>query len=1222
MNAIQIEPEGNFRMRMISTSTVITRTETRWVNGSGSGCLCLSRTIAALGMFLVFALLSTNLAVGQVANGTITGIVTDSTGAIIPGADVTVTQKATGLVQHAQTNRDGVYNFLQLQPGQYTVVVAKPGFKKINRSLTLTVAQVIQADVQLPIGSESQTVTVQAESSAQLETQTSNLDYTVGPKQVDELPLNGRNAYGLAALSPGVAPGANFGAGLSTVRGAVVSAGSNNFESNGGISGSNEILLDGVSITVCCQGQPPVVPTLEILGQFKVITSNPSAEYGRSSGGFLNIVTKSGSNVLHGDVYDYLRNQVLDAANFFTKRSGVYPFPGHNDFRLPHRYNQFGGFVSGPVFLPRLYNGSNKTFFLFGYEGTRNFAPTYQTVTVPTALMRQGIFTEAPAPIYDPTSYNAATGQRTLIPAACSGSTCYPAGRYIPTIDPVAQKLLTLLPAPNQPGIVNNYGYASNVTDDENQLNFRVDHNFSANNRTFVRGTRDTDVHYNNGLFNEPDGPNSWQQHITSYLFAIGHLWTPSPTLLFQFTYGFARQQNVQIGGNSTNAAYNAGNYGFSSLFTSQQQTQGLPQITFSGLQAISWGDYFNGNAHYAHTLNGIGVLQRGHHTLTFGYNGKMILENAYGLTNPLGNFAFGSSFTNGPNPNGAVPSGQGSFDSWAAFLYGYPSSGSIIRQDTVAFNQFYDALFVQDDWRLSHKLTVNLGLRWDIETGFKERNNHWADFDPNATNPLSASTGIPFTGGAQYLGTAGNPSRTSPTSYTKFAPRVGFAYAPVSNTVVRGGYGILYLPITERAYADGTLGYSQTTNMLTTIDGFTPVNVIDNPFPTGVALPQGSSAGVTVGTGSSPSVFLYNNPIPYEQQWNFGVQQGLGRGIVFSLDYAGSHGVKLPQNLQPNNLNPKYFGAPGDQTQVAYLQTLVANPFYGAANVVPGSALANPTVQRQQLLAAFPQYSSISYLYQDRGSASYNALQSMIAVNHANGLSGSLVYTWSKLIGNVTDLVGGFTNETGNPGYQNYYLIKQYERSVLPTDVPHRVVGNLTYALPFGRERHFGSQMPGWANELAGGWNLTAIISVQSGYPLSLTQSGGAAFSGSRPTYVAGVNPLTTGSVHQRLGSKGLQGYFNPAAFRLSQSFELGNVPRDAAALRGPLTFQDDVSAVKNFGIFKDLTGEFRLEAFNVLNKVQFGLPGTQFGSSSFGVISSQYNLPRNVQVALKLHF
>ncbi len=1169
----------------------------------------------------------------QVANNTVTGRVTDPTGATVSGATVTITSLSTQLALHVQTDATGTYVFSQLQAGKYNVVAEMPGFKKTNTSITLSVAQTVKLDLTLEIGSTATSVTVQSENDNQMDTQDSTLSYTVGPQKVSELPLNGRNPYGLAALSPGIAPGNFFGQGLSTTRGAVVAAATNNFETNGGIGGSNQVMLDGISIVVCCQGQPAVTPSVEVVDQFKVITSNPPAQFGRSSGGFLNIVTKTGGNRLHGDIYNFFRNDALDAANFFTKRSGVYPIPGRNNYTLPHHFNQFGVFVSGPVFLPHLYNGKDKTFFTFGYEGTRNIAPTYQTTTVPTALMRQGIFTEAPDLVYDPNNVApdpANPGQyiRQPIPAACSGSTCYAAGQYIPNIDQVAQAIMPLLPSPNASGLVNNYNYVTNITDNENQLNFRVDHNFSPNQRSFIRGTRDTNIHQNYGLFNKAGEPTGWHQSLTAYLFALGHVWTVSPSLVLQFNYGFARQTNLQI----ANLFYttHAGDYGFSSQFTSQQQVPGIPQINFNGLQAVSSviGAGFNQWEHYTHSLNATAVLQHGNHLFTFGYSGQMTLENVGGLGNPSGSFTFTPTFTSGPNPNASVPAAQGAFDSWAAFLLGYPSSGGILRQETAAFNQFYNAFYLQDDWRVTPTLTVNLGMRWNIETGFKERYNRWADFNPTAVNPLSTSTGLSFGGGAQYLGTHGNPSRTWPTA-NEFEPRLGFSYGMTPKTVVRGGYSILHLPTSQHLLFAGTMGYQQNTPYVATIDGRVPVNTIDNPFPSGVLLPQGSSAGVTVGTGSALSALVYKNPVSYQQQWNLGVERSLPKSMIFSLNYAGGHGVNLPLNWRPNDLNPKYFTTPGDQTQVAYLQELVSNPFYGSSSA--SGPLASPTVQRSQLIAAFPQYASnggmqnysLTYQNYDHGSASYNAAQAVLAVNRPSGLSGSVAYTWSKLVGNVSDLTNGFLNPSGNPGIQDFYLLHQSERSTLATDIPQRVVGTIIYPLPFGRGQKFGSDMPSWANRLAGGWTVASIIYVQSGFPLGLGQTGSEPFSGSRPSYVPGVNPLTSGSTHQRLGGVGqTQAYFNPGAFRRSQSFELGNVPRSAAALRSPLAFQDDVSAIKNFEVYRDIHLQFRLEAFNVLNKVQFGAPNTAFGSAGFGYITGQQNLPRNVQAALKILF
>jgi hypothetical protein len=1162
----------------------------------------------------------------QVQNGTISGTVTDPKGALVPEAAVTVTQTSTGLVLHGQTNHDGLYTFPQLLPGDYNVTIEKSGFNKANTTLNLTVGQTAQVDVALTLGSETQTVNVEAENNAALDAQSSNLDYTVQAKQVDNLPLNGRNPYGLAVLAPGIMPGQNFGVGVAVARGAVVAAATNNFESNGGIGGSNEILLDGVSIIVCCQGQPAVTPSVEVVNQFKVVTSDPPAQYSRTSGAVLNIATKSGTNDFHGDVYDFLRNDKLDAANFFTKRSGVYPYPGHSDFRPPHRENQFGVFVGGPVRIPRLYNGKDHTFFTFGYEGIRNLDPTVGTTTVPTNLMRQGIFTEAPSVVYAPNSYNAATGQRTPIPAAMCNGVAYAAGYCIPSSqwDIVAADYLQFMPAPNLSGTVNNYQYVENIIDHDDQLNFRIDHDLGTRQRLFARGTRDTNTHFNYDYFNKQTGPNAWHQELGAYLFALGDVVTLTPNTVAQFTYGFARQTNFQPGYNFY--TYNAGSYGFSNTLLSEQQIVGLPVLSFSGLAQLGYQAGFNHWAHYVHSLNGSVLLTRGKHDISIGYNGKLILENQFGLGNPNGTLSFGTNFTGGPTPTSGLPSGQSPFDSWATFLLGAPTGGSLERQLTTAFNQWWNGVYIQDDYRVFSKLTLNLGLRYDIETGFKERHNNWADFNPAAQNPL----GVP--GGAQFLCANGNPCRTWETSYHEVSPRFGFAYSAHPATVVRGGYGILFLPTSERGYGDPNIGFAQNTSIPVTATGYTPAVVSENPFPSGVLLPVGPAGGTGVGNGTSLSGFEYNNRPSYQEQWNFGVEQAFGSMVSLNINYAGGHGVDLPMNIRPNDLQPQYFGAPGQTSQVAYLQQQVANPFYGAAGIAPGSTLLNPTVQRVQLLTAFPQYTSgaisgiqngsLGISYQDIGSTTYNALQTTVLFHNRGGLTGSVSYIWSKLLGNVSDLTNGFLNTTGNPGYQDYYF-PQLEHTNLATDIPQRVVGTASYPLPFGHGRRFGANIPGWANEIAGGWTVTTIIDVYSGFPISMGVSGTPAFAGTRPVYVPGVKPLTSGSTHTRLGGAGqAQAYLNPAAFALPLSFQLGNVPRSAAALRGPLSFDDNASILKTIPIRDQVGVELRAEAFNVLNKVDFGLPAATVGGSGFGYITSQYNLPRNLQLALKVHF
>ena len=1192
--------------------------------------LVVRRVSLALVLCLTLLVASVPRGEGQVANGSISGRLTDSSGALIPNADVTLTNPETGLILHGKANSDGIYTFPALQTGTYRVSVGQSGFKKAESTVTLAVGQAAQLDIALQIGSTGETVTVQAAAGEQLNTDNSTLSYTVGARQVSELPLNGRNPYALAQLSPGINPGGSFGTGVSTTRGALVAAATNNFSSNGGVEGNNEILIDGISVTLCCQGQPALTPSAEVVDQFKVITSNPGAQFGRSSGGFLNIVTKSGTNRLHGTVYDFLRNDKLDAANFFQKRSGILPLANHKDFRFPHRYNQFGAFISGPVFIPKIYNGKDKTFFTFGYEGQRNLTYAAQTLTVPTALMRKGIFTENGANVvYDPYSTTQVGNvyNRTPLPAGCNVNGCFGAGQGVTTLNPIAVKLLALYPQPNQAGLTNNYTFAQPTSDTDDQYNFRIDQNFSAKNRGFIRGTRGTNTHNENDLLNGAfSGTNSIHQVISGYLFAASDSYTISPSMLLQVTYGFAAQRNVQLPGNYT---VPASTFGFSANYQSEQQTTGTPVVGISGFQSVGNATNSNQWSHYTHSLVPFLVWQLGKHSTTIGYEGRLIYEMEQGFSNPLGSISFDSTLTRGANAANGVSGNPAQFDAVAALLLGVPTSASITRQATLALQQWYHAIYVQDDWRLRNNLTLNLGVRYDRDQGFTDRHNAWAALDLNAANPLS-STALPFTGGAQYVGVNGHP-RNFWNTYNHFGPRIGFAYTPNPSTVVRGGFDMLFLPSTQRIYGGSALGYSQSTQQTYTYTQ-RPTTLIDNPLPNGVSLPAGASAGVQVGTGASVAGLLYKNPQAYYSQWNFGVEQQINSAMVLHLNYAGSKGTHLPINYRPNDLQLRYWGAVGDpgNVQSAYLTTLVPNPLYGQTGAT--GTLASPTVQRQQLLAAYPQYGpntgltngSLGVTQDDIASSSYNAFQAFLTLRTSN-LSAIVSYTWSKLIGNTTDLTTGGFNANGQPGVQSFARY-DLERSIQPSDIPNRIVGNLNYTLPFGRGQRFGGSLPGWANEAVGGWKLNFIGFVQSGYALGITQTGGAAYSGGRPSFVQGVNPLTTGDLHQRLGGGAAvgqtQGYFNPAAFRLAQAFELGNVPRVSGMMRGPKGFQDDISAIKEFPIRDTVALQFRLEAFNVMNKVWFGLPNASYNSATFGQITSQYNLPRNVQVALKLNF
>ena len=1171
----------------------------------------------ALSLFL----LTPSILLGQVANGVITGRLTDTTGAVVRDAQVTLTKVDTALTFTTRSNGDGIYSFPSLQTGPYKVQVSQSGFKSAETMLTLAVGQTANIDLNLEVGSSTETVNVESAGMADLETSDSTISYTVGTRQVSDLPLNGRNPYGLAALSPGISPGGGFGQGVSQTRGAVVAAGTNNFESNGGQSGSNEIFFDGVPVTVCCQGQPALTPSVEVVDQFKVITSVPPAQFGRSSGGILNIVSKSGTNKLHGTVYEYLRNEKLDAAPYFLKYNNTPPIRGRNDFRAPHKFNQYGFFVNGPVVLPKIYNGRDKTFFTFGWEASRNVLYAPVTTTVPTALQRQGVFTEAPGLIYDP--YSTSGNTRQPLPAGCNSAGCFPAGKVVQNLSPVSQKLLQFLPLPNVAGLTNNYVYANRTSDQEDQFNFRADHNFSPSQRVFVRGTRDTNTHHENDLFNQPTGPSGINQTLRAYLFALGDTWTINQKLILQTNYGFAYQKNFQIPQNYT--GYKASDYGFTNL-DSQQQLPGLPFVSITGYANLSNATNTNRWEHYSHFLESTALWQLGTHSLTFGYDGRLVLEHQQSASNGPGSLSFDTTLTNGPNVTSSAASNQAQFSAFGAFLLGTFTNATLTRQVQPAYDSWYHAMYLQDDWRVNPRLTLNVGLRYDIETGYAERYNRWADLDLDVANPLS-STALPFTGGARYLG-SDFPNRTWKTAYNKFGPRIGLAFQVSDRVVLRGGYALMYLPTSQRFYGTSTLGYAQQSQTIYTSTSV-PTATIANPFPNGVLLPAGPSAGVTAGTGSSVAGALYNNPLPYFQQINAGIETQIARGVVLHLNYVGSHGVHLPVNYRPNDLRDQYWGAPGSQTQIDYLNTQVANPFFGKAGA--GPLATSSTVQRVQLLSLYPQYTpntgmantSLTVNQLGIGASIFNAAQAFITIQRSKNLSATVSYTFSKLMGNTSPLLTGFLNANGTPGFQNSYHIRDKEWSIMATDIPQRLVANANYSLPFGRGQRFGGNVGPWMNQVIGGWSVNTIVAIQSGYTLGITQTGGQAYSGSRPFFVPGGKPLTSGDVRQRLGGNGQpNAYLDANAFRKATAFELGDVPRSSGALRSSTGFQNDLSLLKQFPIHESIGLQFRLEAFNLMNKVQFGVPNTTFGSSTFGFITTQANSPRNIQVALKLFF
>jgi hypothetical protein len=1155
----------------------------------------------------LFALLFTCALSAQTVTTTVTGVVTDPSGAPVPDTVLVLANKGTGLELSAKADSSGNYSFLSVLPGQYRLTAQMSGFAKFAAEFELTVNQTARVDIPLKVGEVTNTVTVD-EKSVLVEAETSSLGQTISSKQVSDLPLNGRNPFALAALTPGVVPLGSFGVGLNTTRSAAQMAGANNFMANGGIAGSNEVLLDGVPITVCCQGQPAIIPSVDVTQEFKVQTNVSSAEFGRTSGGILNIITKSGTNSLHGSVYEFFGNDQLNAANFFVNRSAKAPFPGRDDFRTPLRNNQYGFTVGGPVIIPKVYNGKDKTFFFGGFEGTKVRQYNYVASVVPLSANRAGDFSSAPNAIYDPASTvsnPSSPGQ--YLRTAFAGNRI-PASR----ISPIALNYLSIFPQSTQNNLVDNYDWVQSLSTDDVQGNVRVDHNFSENDRLFARWSVSDDTYHSGDWEN---GISGNYQYVSANTFVLDNIRVLSPTKILDLRYGFSLQRNRTV---PEALGANATSLGFSPAYQNSQTVNTLPSLSLSGYRAIGY-DALRNWSRYSHAASATMTWIHGGHTIKFGWDGRLYRDNEISLDGGAGSFSYDTTFTNGPNPRASVPSGQGPYDSLAAFLLGVPASGSLTYSDSVARQQYYHGLFLQDDWRVTPKLTLNLGVRLDIETGFTERYNRQSWFDPTITNPLAQATGLPLRGGAVFSGVDGNPRNLWNTDWNNIGPRIGFAYSATPKTVIRGGYGIFYLPTSQRGYGIGNAGFSVSTPFVSSIDGVTPIGSISNPFPSGVSPLVGSSLGASTLVGAGIAGLNYYTPMSYTQQWNFDVQRELPSRMLLNIAYAGNHSLKLPLSFNPNVLQPQDYGAIGDQNAVAYLSALVPNPFHG---YIPSGALSAATVQRQVLLRAFPQYTSVSEQFQPSATSVYHALQVTLQKSYTHGLTMLLSYTFSKNIGDANNLTTGFL-DVGTPGYQNDYN-RKLERSVLATDIPQRLVYSANYELPFGKGRTWGSQMNGFWDALAGGWQVNGILTLQSGFPLQFTNSGAPSFAGSRPSFTAPAgDALTLGDIESRLGGlSGGAGYLNASAFRLPQSFELGNVPRLTGQLRTPGKPNLDFSLMKNFTFTEHLRAQLRAEAFNALNHPVFNGPNTAVNGTSFGIVTSQANSPRNLQLALKLIF
>jgi len=1141
------------------------------------------------------------LALAQSQTAQIIGTIKDQSGAVIAGASVAVLNTDTGVKRETTTNQLGNYVAPMLPPGSYRVTVTMDGFRPVTRSgVNLEVSQVARLDFTLQLGSMSESITVTAEAPL-LAQDTSSLGQVVDSTKIANIPLNGRSPFRLVQLTPGVlsAPSANGQFNDIPVN----TTWDANFSINGGRHQSNEVLIDGVPATAGFFNQMTTIPTVEATQEFKVESNSLSAEWGRFGGGVINVSTQSGRNEWHGSVLEFLRNDALDSNEFFNKGGGK-PTP-------PFRMNQFGGSAAGPLSLPKLYSGRNRTFFFADYQGTRWRRGDVFTTTMPTELERSGDFTQTfndagqLMRVYDPVSTRAdpaRLGQWIRDP--------FP-GNIIPQnrIDPIARKVVQYYPQPNTPGApvshLNNFISNAQRIIDQNQLSGRVDHNVGARYRTFFRvAGNNTNLtqpdYYGNVATPDPGAVGTTPFHQRTV--AWDHNYNVSPTLLLDVRYGFARWYQIR---KTRSYGFDQTTLGYPASLVRQFQEPVFPSISVESYGALGGQSYFlNGND--THTLLASVSKYAGRHNLKTGVDVRLRRLNFFEVSGAGGSYSFTRAFTRGPDPNVVYANaGVGV----ASLLLGSAASGSAPMNAGIAMQNWYAAGYIQDDIRVGRKLTLNLGLRYETEGPLLERYNQLMTFDRTLSSPAKNAQYPNLAGGIRFAGVNGLPRNVYVRDKNNFAPRAGVAWSVAPRTVFRAGLGLFYAPLevtnNATAYAP-SLGFSASTPMVASLDGITPFRFLNDPFPGGLLQPTRSSLGASTYLGQGVTFWDPNPRTPYVWQWNASLQREVGPGIVLEAAYAASHGVKLARGRDLNFLDPSYLSL-GTK-----LQGLVNNPFYGT---ITAGALAQPQVAQRQLLLPFPQFSGVSVINSTSGNSIYHALNLKAQKRLSAGLTFLVTYTAGKLIADMNNQLGPIGTQNNGASVQNWHNLR-LERSVSEMDVSQHFNASYVYELPFGPKKRFFGSARGAAAVLAGGWQLNGVATRRAGFPLQTSASitGG----GNRPNSTG-----TSAALDQsRPRSQQLARWFDTSQFILPPAYSLGNVGRTLPDVRGPSLTNFDLSLFKNLKLRERLTAQFRFEYFNVFNTPHFWMPNTGMGSLQFGRITATTALPRVGQIGLKLVF
>ncbi|MFN7930237.1 MAG: TonB-dependent receptor [Blastocatellia bacterium] len=1213
-------------------------------------------------------------ALGQEFRATLNGRVTDPAGASVPNATITVRNNATNENVTVTTNGEGNYTAPFLRPGVYTINVEASGFKKYTRdNQELQVSQTATVNIALEVGGANETVTVTADAALLDETK-ADRGNVIENRRIVELPLNARNPFMLATLTPGITFNGPAIYQRPFDNGAIA-----DWSVNGGQNRNNEFLLDGAPNNSIQGGNNlAYVPPVDAVGEFKIITNSFDAQYGRTSGGIINVELKSGTNQYHGALYEFMRRNSFDANNLVANSKGIpagrVVDPATGKF-IPaeHFLDQYGGVIDGPIRFPKPlfgplggFDGRDKTFFMFNYEGYREGTPNPAIRTVPTEAFARGDFSQLKdaagtlIKIYDPAS---ATAANNFTRSEFAGN-IIPANR----INPVAAKVIQFFPKANTVPTSgdpwrNNFADLPNIADDtfKNWV-FKIDQNVSAKDKAFFRyGYNNRKEHrFDQGITSGPGQSGQLPLNRINHTAVFDWVHTFNSSMILNIRTSANRY--IEAARAEPGLDFDVTSLGFSSQFAAQIPQRIFPRFNFSDYSSIGRGS-FSYEPTNVFSLQPNMTINKGSHTTRFGLDLRYTQYARKVSGNGAGVFVFDRTFTQ-KDPNRGV-STEG--NSIAAFLLGAPTglNSSLVPQSFVDYNAFpiymfkYYAPWIQDDWKITRKLTLNLGFRWDLNKPAVERyNRETYGFDPTATNPATARVdktkllnGTTLLGGLGFVG-GNNPNTPYKFDKKDLQPRIGFAYALNQKTVIRGGFGRYYLnPTGSPGFALN--GYTIQTPLIASLDNNrTSLFNLSNPYQNGITVPSGSKLGLETLLGRT---FSYSNPnftVPYVHNFSLGVQRQLPFSMVGEISYVGSrtyngqsqfNGINEPSQAFRDKCDIAKGGTPN------FCNELLPNPFKGVAGFEGTAYYLADTLSRYNLNRPFPQFGAITELERNEGKVWYNSLQVLLNKRLAKGLSVSGNYTFSKSIEEATQLPG---QQDSTASYIDD-VAKLKNRSLSFADRPHRLTISGVWELPFGKGRPLLSNVNTLTDIFLGGWEMAGSYIFNSGRPWQLPGNvdivdpnyfnvdsnrvvkGVQYIQGAKPCVAQYVKDSAgnyvrdaSGKATYALTSTSVAAGCTSAAFVIREQYQTRVLPIRDAHIRRPSFEQIDINFSKNFRIGEKMRFQFRAEAYNLFNTPQYDERAydTNTSSADFGGINknvtTQSNFPRFFQLGFKFIF